>query len=102
MFFCMTKADYRLIMDIDVSLFPSREVPDEYFWANQLVIKGRNVENKNYIFSNKDSTKTQSLSWIIDLDLLHFARLNGFLFIRRVERFLDKQTYEYYSHLIGV
>ena len=47
MFFCMTKADYRLIMDIDVNLFPSREVPDEYFWANQLVIKGRNVENNN-------------------------------------------------------
>ena len=70
----MHKNDFQLIQDISIDSFPSKEVPDEYFWANQLIIKDNKVENSNFIFANDDSTKTQALPWIIDCNLLHHAR----------------------------
>lgn len=101
MFFCIKKSDYNLIENISIDLFPSQEVPDEYFWANQLLMHGNNVFNSNFIYANDDTTKTQSLSWIVDGELLHQARSKGFLFIRKVTGFSDIQTKQYYASLIS-
>lgn len=101
MFFCMHKNDFQLIQDISIDSFPSKEVPDEYFWANQLIIKGNKVENSNFIFANEDSTKTQALPWIIDCNLLHHARSKGYLFIRKVVDFSDIQSKNYLRKLIS-
>lgn len=100
MFFCINKVDFQLIQDVDINSFPSKEVPDEYFWANQLILKGNKVEDFNFIFANDDPTKTQSLSWIIDSNLLHYVRSKGYLFIRKVANFSDIQSKEYYKRII--
>ena len=100
MFFSITKADFDAIKNVDIDDFPCKEVPDEYFWANQLIIKGHEVNDCNFIFVNDDPTKTQSLSWIIDSNLLHHTRSMGYLFIRKVKRFSDAQSKKYYSNLI--
>ena len=101
MFFCIKKDDFQLIKDVEIDTFPSKEVPDEYFWANQLIIKaGKFFENLNFMFANDDPTKTQALSWIVDKNLLHHARSKGYIFIRKVTDFSDKQSKEYYQRLI--
>jgi len=87
MFFSIKKADFDVIKNIDIDDFPCKEVPDEYFWANQLIIEGNEVNDYNFIFVNDDPTKTQSLSWIIDSELLHHTRSRGYLFIRKVSGF---------------
>ena len=100
MFFSISKYDYNLIKDIEVSLFPTQEVPDEYFWANHLIIKGRNVSDSKFIFVNDDATKTQSRPWILDGEILFHARSKGYLFIRKVIGFSDKRTRHYFKNLI--
>ena len=100
MFFCIKKDDFQLVQDIEIDSFPSKEVPDEFFWANQLIMKGNKIENLNFIFANDDPTKTQALSWIIDSNLLHHARSKGYLFIRKVATFSDIQTKNYFRNLI--
>ena len=100
MFFCINKVDFQLIQDVDINSFPSKEVPDEYFWANQLILKGNKVEDFNFIFANDDPTKTQSLPWIIDSNLLHYVRSKGYLFIRKVASFSDIQSKKYYKRII--
>ena len=101
MFFSLTKSDFELIQDISVDNFPAQEVPDEYFWANHLIIKGAKINDSNFIFVNDDPTKTQSLSWIIDRELLHFLRSKGYLFIRKANGFADTMAKKYYSKLIS-
>ena len=100
MFFCIKKDDFQLIQDVKIDSFPSKEVPDEFFWANQLIMKGNKVENSNFIFANDDPTKTQALPWIIDSNLLHHARSKGHLFIRKVANFSDMQAKNYLRNLI--
>ena len=100
MFFSITKADFESIKNVEISDFPCQEVPDEYFWANQLIIKGRKVNDYNFIYINDDPTKTQSLSWIIDSELLHHVRSRGYLFIRKVIGFSDVKTEKYFDKLI--
>ena len=99
MFFCIKKDDFQLIQDMKIDSFPSKEVPDEFFWANQLIMKGNKVENSNFIFVNDDPTKTQALSWVIDSKLLHHARSQGHLFIRKVASFSDAQAKNYLRKL---
>lgn len=101
MFFSITKADFDAIKNVDIDNFPCKEVPDEYFWANQLIIKGNAVSDSDFIFVNDDPTKTQSLSWIVDSELLHYTRSRGYLFIRKVAGFSDIQSKKYYSKLIS-
>ena len=60
MFFSISKADFYSIKDVDIDSFPSREVPDEYFWANQLIIRGKSINDSRYIYVNDDPTKTQA------------------------------------------
>ena len=100
MFFCIKKEDFGLVKDIDIESFPSKEVPDEYFWANQLIMKGIKIKNFNFIFVNDDPTRTQSIPWIIDCDLLHYARSKGYLFIRKAAHFSDLQSKNYFRGLI--
>ncbi|QNI65168.1 beta-1,6-N-acetylglucosaminyltransferase [Synechococcus sp. A15-44] len=100
MFFSIKRADFEAIRNVNIHDFPCKEVPDEYFWANQLIIKGHEVNDCNFIFVNDDPTKTQSLSWIVDSNLLHHTRSMGYLFIRKVKRFSDVQSEQYYSNLI--
>ena len=100
MFFSITKADFESIKNVKISDFPCQEVPDEYFWANQLIIKGRKVNDYNFIYINDDPTKAQSLSWIIDSELLHHVRSRGYLFIRKVKGFSDVDTEKYFDKLI--
>ena len=100
MFFCIKKHDFQLIQDIEIDSFPSKEVPDEFFWANQLIMKGNKVDNSNFIFANDDPTKTQALPWIIDSNLLQYARSKGYIFIRKVVNFSDTQARNYLTKLI--
>ena len=100
MFFSIKKSDFELIRNIKVDSFPAKEVPDEYFWINQLIIKGRSFDNSNYIYANDDPTKTQSLEWVIDVNLLHQARSKGYLFIRKVVGFANTDIWKYYTTLI--
>ena len=101
MFFCIKKDDFQSIKHVEIDSFPSREVPDEYFWANQLIINGNKINDSKYIFANDDPTKTQALSWIIDSELLYQARSSGYLFIRKVTGFSDMQAKDYYQKLIS-
>lgn len=100
MFFCIKKHDFQLIQDIEIDSFPSKEVPDEFFWANQLIMKGNKVDNSNFIFANDDPTKTQALPWIIDSNLLQCARSKGYIFIRKAVNFSDTQARNYLAKLI--
>ena len=101
MFFCLKKSDYDLIKSVDIGSFPCKEVPDEYFWSNQLIMSGRGIQNFNYIFANNDPTKTQALNWSLDAKIIYEARSLGFLFIRKVKDFADIRIKKYYKRLIS-
>ena len=100
MFFSISKSDFDSIKNIDVDMFPSEEVPDEFFWANQLILSGKDIVHSNYIYVNDNPTKTQALPWILDGNLLLNARSKGCLFIRKVVGFSDKRTKIYFANLI--
>ena len=101
MFFSIQRSDYDLISNISIDNFPCKEVPDEYFWANQLLMNGCTLDDKNYIFVSDDSTKTQALPWIIDCDLLQYTRSKGFLFIRKIIGFADERSKQYYINVLS-
>ena len=101
MFFSLSKLDYNAVKNVQIEKFPCQEVPDEYFWANQLILSGISVQNSNYIYVNDDPTKTQSLSWVLDEEIIHNARSRGCLFIRKVNGFSSDFARQYYKSLIA-
>lgn len=101
MFFSIKKGDYDLLRDIRIDDFPGKEVPDEYFWSNHLLMKGCMIEDNKFIFTNDDPTKTQALSWNIDCNLLQYARSRSFLFIRKVTGFVDEYSRSYYTNILS-
>ena len=97
MFFSISKADFDTVKGVDIDSFPSQEVPDEYFWANQLIIRGKIVDDSKYIFVNHDPTKTQALSFVLDgeIDVSEYF-LRNLLDDETVHKFLlDRDLYEY-------
>ena len=101
MFFSISKADFDTVKGVDIHSFPSQEVPDEYFWANQLIIGGKSVDDSKYIFVNNDPTKTQALSYVLDGEIISNVRSKGYLFIRKIASFLDNQTMQYLAKIIS-
>lgn len=93
MFFAISRRDYALVRQASIEAFPLSELPDEYFWVNQLRRRGRRCRDGRFVYCNPDARRTQALSLPLEPNTLKLCRARGYLFLRKVSAVTSPEEY---------